>query len=297
MQFLGYLLLYPLLKIISFLPLRVLYILSDIAYVIIYKMIRYRVKVVRYNMGIALPHLSTAEQRVIEKKFYRHFCDSFFEIIKTPALSKKDFEKRFVFPNKEVLITCEAKGKSIMLLCAHYASYEWLLTMKRYLKTHIGIGVYKTLRNPYLNKLVKSLRNNFDCDIVDTRSIIGYVRNKQRKGIYGLYGFISDQSPKVEKATHWEPFFGVEVPVHIGGELIAKKFDMNVLYVTSKKVKRGYYEGEFVPFEGNVKETPNYEITAWFYRLLEQQILAAPEYYLWTHKRFKHGRNAPPFKA
>lgn len=291
MQLLAYIVLYPLIYIISILPFRVLYFLSDLVYILVYRIIGYRKKIVRENMAIALPHITKAEQKDIEKKFYRHFCDSFFEMIKTMTISEKELKRRFAFDNIELVSEYEAKGKSIVLICAHYGSYEWLLIMNKFLTTHKGFGVYKTLRNKYFDKLVRKIRGKFDAELVDTKHTIALMRENQKKGILGYYGFISDQSPKIDRATYWTEFFGKEVPVHVGGELLAKKFDMNIMFVKGAKIKRGYYKAAFIPFNQTPKEVPNFEITEQFLRLLEQQIIEAPEYYLWTHKRFKHSRS------
>lgn len=293
MQLLVYLIVYPLIFLMSLLPFRLLYFFSDIVYFFVYHIIGYRKKVVQFNMAIALPHLTLQERRVIEKKFYHHFCDSFFEMIKTITLSEKEIKRRFAFDNIELIEEFEKKGKSIVLICAHYASYEWLIIMNTYLTTHTGFGVYKKIRNKYFDSLARKIRGKFDANLVDAKSTISLMRENQKKGILGYYGFISDQSPKIDRATYWTKFFGQEVPVHVGGELLAKKFDMNIMFVKGAKIKRGYYKATFISVNENIKEIPNFEITDRFLRLLEAQIIEAPEYYLWTHKRFKHSRNKP----
>lgn len=292
MQFLAYIVSYPVIWFFSVLPFPLLYFFSDITYILLYKIGGYRIKTVRKNMAIALPHLSAKERLAVEKKFYRHFCDSFFEMAKTLTISEKELKKRFVFENVEVLKELELKNRSVALICAHYASYEWLLVMNKYLTTHKGVGIYKKIRNKHFDKLVRRIRGRFNAELVDTKSTIGYLRDNERKGILGYYGFISDQSPKIDRATYWTKFFGVEVPVHVGAEMLAKKFGMNILYVKGEKVKRGHYKATFIPMAENPKEIPNFEITDKFLRLLEKQILEAPEYYLWTHKRFKHIRTS-----
>lgn len=293
MQLIAYIALYPLIWFISILPFKVLYFLSDLVYIIIYRMIGYRKKTVRENMALTLPHLTDSERRDIEKKFYSHFCDSFFEMIKTMTISDRELKRRFTFDNIELVKEFEDKGKSIVLICAHYASYEWLLVMNKYLTIHKGFGVYKTIRNKYFDRLVRRIRGKFDAELVDTKNTIGLMRENQKKGILGYYGFISDQSPRIDRATYWTKFFGMEVPVHVGGELLAKKFDMNIMFVKGAKIKRGYYKATFIPCNQTPKDIPNFEITEQFLRLLEQQITEQPEYYLWTHKRFKHRRNNP----
>lgn len=294
MQFIAFALAYPILLFISILPFRVLYFFSDLAYLLIYRIIGYRKSTVRLNLALCLPHLSFEERKKIEKKFYHHFCDTFAEMVKMLTISDKEIKKRFVFENIELVHEFEQKGKSIALICAHYGSYEWLLVMNKYLTTHKGFGIYKKIHNPYFDKLVRDIRGRFNAELIDTKETVPAMKNNQRKGILAYYGFISDQSPKIYRVPYWGKLFGMEVPVHAGAELLAKKLDMNVMYVKGGKIKRGYYTAKFIPFEGNPKETPNFEITDRFLRLMEEQIIEHPEYYLWTHKRFKHRRNDPP---
>lgn len=294
MHYLAFILIYPILLLISLLPFRVLYFFSDLNYILAYYIIGYRKSTVKLNLKLTLPHLSDEERLKIEKKFYRHFCDSFVEMIKTMSISEKEMNKRFKLENMELVNEFERKGKSIVLICAHYGSYEWLLVMNRFLTTHTGFGVYKKINNKYFDKLVRDIRGKFDGTLIDTKETIPVMKDNQRKGILGYYGFISDQSPKIHRVPYWGQFFGMEVPVHTGAEMLAKKLDMNVMFVKGKKLKRGHYAAEFIPFEGTPKEVPNFEITDRFLRLLEQQITEEPAYYLWTHKRFKHRRNNPP---
>jgi KDO2-lipid IV(A) lauroyltransferase len=109
-------------------------------------------------------------------------------------------------------------------------------------------------------------------------------RNKK----LGLYGLISDQSPRWGSFYHWNKFMGIEVPIHTGGEMLSKKYDMNVIFLRTRKLKRGFYEAELEVISENAKDEPNYEITDRFLKLVEQQIYEKPENYLWTHKRWKH---------
>ena len=290
MQFLLYLIIYPFIWIISILPFPVLYLLSDCVYFLIYRIFKYRKRVVRGNIALALPHLSEKERTVIEKKFYAHLCDLFLEMIKTLSISKKEIEKRYTFSNMEVYYELEKKEKSIALLCAHYARYEWAVSMNYHIHFK-GYGVYKKLANPYFDKLVRKIRSKFKSNLIDSKETIPTMATNFRNKNYSLYGLVSDQSPKLSTTHHWEKFMGIEVPVHTGGEMLAKKYDMNVIFLKTKKLKRGYYEGSFeILCDENIKDIPNYEITSNFLKLVEQQIYDAPEFYLWTHKRWKHMR-------
>ncbi len=287
MQFLLYILLYPILWCISILPFRMLYLVSDGVYVLTYYIIGYRKKTVRENLALALPNLSKKERLIIEKKSFRHMCDVFLEMIKTLTISKIEMDKRYVFNNLEIYSDLEKKGKSIALLCAHYASYEWAVSMNRKI-TFEGYAVYKKINNRYFDKLVRDIRSKFKATLITTKETIPVIAANFRNNKLGLYGLISDQSPKLGTFFHWNKFMGIEVPIHTGGEMLAKKYDLNVIFLRTKKVKRGYYEATFEVISENANEVPNYEITDKFLTLVEQQIYEQPEFYLWSHKRWKH---------
>lgn len=289
MRFIIYLLVYPFLWCISMLPFRLLYIFSDFVYLIVYYIIGYRKKTVRENLAIALPHLSDEERLVIEKKSFQHLCDMFLEMIKTMTISTKEINNRFVFTNLEVYKKLEEQDKSIAMMLAHYASYEWVISMNAYI-TFNGYAIYKKIANPYFDKLVRDIRSRFNANLITTKETIPCIISNKKNKLLSIYGFASDQSPKVSSAFHWQKFMGIEVPVHTGAEMLSKKYDMNVIFLKVKKVKRGYYEASFEILSENAQEVHNYEITDKFLKLVEQQIYEAPEYYLWTHKRWKHKR-------
>lgn len=278
---------YPFLWIISILPYRIFYLFSDFVCFLTYNIIGYRKKVVRNNIKLALPHLSDKERLVIEKKFYIHLCDMFLEMIKTISISQKEIEKRFTFSNMELYYELEKKNKSIALMCAHYASYEWVVSMNYYINFK-GYGIYKKLANPYFDKLVKNIRSKFKAELITTKETIPTIKENYKKNVISLYGFASDQSPRLNSEHHSASFMGQIVPVHTGAEMLAKRFDMNVIFLRVKKIKRGYYEASFEVLSDDVQSVPNYEITDKFLKLVEEQIYEAPEYYFWTHKRWKH---------
>ena len=289
MQYLIYLLVYPIFWCVSILPFRLLYLFSDFIYLIVYYIIQYRKKTVRENLAIALPNLSDKERFIIEKKFYHHMCDIFLEMIKTMTISKEEICKRYVFKNFEVYKELEKQEKSVALMCAHYASYEWAVSMNFH-ATFKGYGIYKQISNPYFDKLVHTIRSKFEAKLITTKETIPTIINNNRDNKLAVYGFASDQSPKQNTAYHYSTFMGVEVPVHTGAEMLAKRYNMNVIFLKTKKVKRGYYEGRFEILSEDASKVPNYDITDYFLKLVEEQIHEAPEYYLWTHKRWKYSR-------
>lgn len=291
MQFLIFIIAYPIIWLISILPFPLLYLFSDFVCFLVYRVFGYRKKVVRENIAMALPNLSEKERLEIEKKFYSHMCDMFLEMVKTMTISQKEMEKRYVFTNLDLYLDMEKEGKSIALLCAHYASYEWTISMNYHI-TFEGYGIYKKINNKYFDRLIKNIRSRFKATLISTKETIPIIEHNSKINHLGIYGFASDQSPQATRATHWAKFMGIEVPVHTGAEMLAKRFDMNVIFLKNKKLKRGYYEATFELMADNPKEVPDYEISDDFLRRVEKQIHEAPEFYLWTHKRWKHRKRS-----
>lgn len=287
MQLLVYLLVYPILWLISILPFPLLYLLSDGIYFIVYKVIGYRKKTVRANLALALPHLSDVERLSIEQKFYHHLCDMFLEMIKTLSISKTEIEKRFKFTNLEVYLELEKKNKSIALLCAHYASYEWVVSMNYHIN-FTGYGIYKKIANKHFDKLVKDIRSKFKAVLITTKQTSKIIEECANNNKLGVFGFASDQTPRWSDNLYWHHFMGIETPIHIGAEILAKRHNMNVIFLRTKKIKRGYYEATFEVITEDINSIPDYKISEDFISRVEQQIYEQPEYYLWTHKRWKH---------
>lgn len=236
---------------------------------------------------MALPHLSENERLLIEKKFFAHMCDMFLEMIKTMTISQKEIEKRFTFSNLDVYLDLEKKGKSIALVCSHYASYEWVLSMNKYI-TFKGYGIYKRVNNKYFDRLVRKIRSRFKAYLITTKETKSVIEENSKNGILSVYGFASDQSPQVRPKTYWSTFMGIETPVYVGAELLSKRFDMNMVFLKVKKVKRGYYQADIEVLAENVSDIPDFQITELFLKKVEDLIKEAPEFYLWTHKRWKH---------
>jgi KDO2-lipid IV(A) lauroyltransferase len=287
MQLIVYIFLYPFLWLISILPFRLLYLFSDFVYLIIYRLIGYRKKTVRANLKLAFPNLSEEERLEIEKKSYKHLCDMFLEMIKTISISRKEIESRFRFTNLDVYHELEKKQKSIALMCAHYASYEWVVSMNHYVNFK-GYGIYKKIANPHFDKLVKDIRSKFEAYLITTKETKATIEENAKNNVLGIYGFASDQTPRWSNKLYWHHFMGIETPIHIGAESLAKQYDMNVIYLRVKKISRGYYEATFDILTDDVQSIPNYKLSEDFMARVEQQIYEQPEYYLWTHKRWKH---------
>lgn len=290
MHLIIYILVFPILWLISILPFRVFYFFSDLIYILVYYIIGYRKKVVTDNLVLVFPDKSEKEISLIRKKFYKHMCDMFLEMIKTMSISEKEMRKRFQITNTAYVQELEQR-KNIMFMASHYASWEWGIIIQKDIQSK-AFGVYKKIKNPYFDKLVQRIRAKYNSELLTTKETIPAVLNNYKNGVNAVYGFVSDQSPKLKKDSHWVDFMNINVPAFTGSEMLSKKCDLAVCYFKVEKIKRGYYKATYVPLAENPNEYKNYEITDMFYREVEKQLYEAPEYYLWTHKRWKHrGKN------
>jgi len=252
-----------------------------------YHIFRYRKQTVQDNLRLVFPEKSDLEIKTITKKFFHHFCDMILESIKSMNISLKSMKARYTFKNLDIIKGFEKQNKSIVLMCAHYGSWEWIFILQTY-TSHRGYGIYKRLQNKYFDRLIKSIRARYNSYLITTKETFKVLEEAKKNGILSMNGFASDQSPKKNKAYHWNEFMGIKVPVHTGAEMLAKKLDMPIVFFAVERKKRGYYEATFQTLAENPTDFKDYEITDKFLKLVEKQIHEAPEYYLWTHKRWKH---------
>lgn len=292
MQRLVFWLVYPLLLIISKLPFPVFYKVSDIIFFIVFYIARYRRKTVRENLRLVFPEKPETEIKRIERLSMKHMVDMFLEMIKSITISEKELKKRFRLMNIDELRKIQSLDKSILMACGHYASYEWMTALQLYGIDYEGFGVYKKVKNPYFDKLARDIRGRYDGILIPTTEATKTISRNEKKGIRGLYAMIADQSPKLDKAKNWTEFMGVKAPIFVGTEILSRRLDMAVIYLQVEKVKRGHYEATFKTISTDPRNEEEFYITKTYTRMLEAQIRAKPEFYLWTHKRWKH-RNAP----
>jgi KDO2-lipid IV(A) lauroyltransferase len=285
----GYYLLLFVTRAFALLPLSFLYLVSNVLYYILFYLTAYRRNVVFENLEHAFPDKTKSERLKISRLFYRHFADLVVEDIKMIGMSRKQVAKRMKFLNPEIFKEYRDKGRSLVVTGAHYANWEWTLGIVQYLN-YKTIGVYKPLNNKIFDRLVVKSRDKFGCEMVGMREIVRHILKHRKNNIPTFNVFIMDQSPVWEEIQYWLKFMGQLTPVYLGPEKLAKQFDMAVLYGKVEKISRGMYSIEFVPVEDNPVESPEFEITEKIFSILEKQILANPEFWLWSHRRWKHTR-------
>ncbi|TXD49003.1 MULTISPECIES: lysophospholipid acyltransferase family protein [unclassified Polaribacter] len=288
MSFLIFALTYPFIWVLSRLPMRILYIKSDIFFFLIYYVFRYRKQVVYDNISLVFPEKSSEEKKRISKLFFKHFTDLFMESVKAFSISEKEILKRYKYKNPELINDFVKQGKSIALVGAHQANWEWSISLPLIAAGNI-YGAYTKLGNKYFEKAVRDSREKFGIIGYKTSDTVKGMQKNYTEKIQGLYILLSDQSPQLHKTHYWTEFFGVKVPIHTGAEMLAKKFDLVVVNYVTRKVKRGHYETEFQMLTESPRAyVDGYEITDKYLALTEENVKKQPELYLWSHKRFKH---------
>ncbi len=277
--------------LITWLPLRVLYFLSDICYLIIYYVAGYRKKVVRTNLEKSFPQKSTAELRKIERKFYRFFCDVFVETAYQMHISKAEMLKRMNFCNVDVLLEQYAKGKSCLLMTAHYGNWEWASALSLSLPSDKPLyGIYKRLNDKNFDNFICELRTKSTGKNIEKNDLLRKMVRLKNNAELAMFGMISDQSPDWKSLNYWTTFLNQDTPVVTGTEVLARKFDYPVYYAEITRVKRGYYKCEFIPVSMEPSQTSEFEITEKYIQLLQKTIELKPELWLWSHRRWKHVR-------
>ena len=279
---------YLIIKPLSLLPMPVLYLFSDAMYLVVYRLVGFRKKVVWNNLCNAFPDKSPAELRVIMKAFYSHFCDLIVESIRMFSMSEAEARRRCTFRGTEILEEHHRAGRSVVLTTGHYNSWELAVMIMDTLISHQTVGIYAPLSNSFFEKKINASRGKYGMVLVSKNQIAEYVEQHQDQ--LNLYILAADQSPTYAKKVYWTRFLNQETAVAFGPEKFAKKYDMAVVYCHIYKQSRGFYEVVFENIESQPGQAPHGSITEAHVRALEKDILAAPQFWLWTHKRWKRKR-------
>lgn len=286
----NFILFYLLVKPISMLPFRVLYAISDGLYWLLYRLFGYRRKVVSTNIRKSFPEKTAEECLAIERAFYRHFFDLIVESVKHFSISEKTLLERFKVLNPELVDAYAKKGKSIFVLAGHYGNWEYAAIGLDPQILHKASGIYHPLKSKFWNKKVADSRGKYGTMLVSKKELEGYFEKTQQQPIATIFG--TDQSPSNPYRAYWMTFLNQDTPVFFGAEKYAKDFDQPLFFGKISKVKRGYYEMYFELITDTPNEEPYGAITEKHVRILEEQIREAPQYWLWTHKRWKREKPA-----
>jgi len=269
----------------SSLPYKVLYLISDLVFILIFHVVRYRRKVVIQNLENSFPAHSKKENQIIARKFYRQFCDTLIEGIKGLTISQEDIDQRMYNRNPELIDKYFDEGKSVIITTGHYYSWEWWFLGIDIPVKHKIVMIYKELSNRYLETKLKRIRSSFGVLPLPFQGVRAFFKEKEN-GSYG-YIFGSDQAPHNASKAYWMWFLNQETPVAFGAEKFAVEKDIPVVFCRINKIKRGYYEFEYIDIESNPTTTQYGDITHKYTTVLEETIAKDPVGWLWTHKRWK----------
>ena len=286
-----YYLVYVIWYLLSLLPFWVHYLFSDFVYLIVYRLIGYRVKVVRNNLTTSFPEKSEAEILQIERKFYHSLCDYFVEAVKMMTMSERQMRRRMVFKNTETLNLCIAEKQSIALYLGHTFNWEWITSLPLWITKKVHCGeLYHALENEAFDKLFLHLRERWGSECIPLVDILRKTIEYKHKQQTTIIGYLGDQVPHWNNIHHWCWFLNHDTPVMTGTERIAIKNRQAIFFLEMTQKKRGYYEAEFKLISRTPEQFKEFEITDIYHQMLEASIRRQPELWLWSHKRWKRTR-------
>jgi len=284
-------LIYVVWYLLSLLPLRVHYIISDGLYLLIYYVIGYRRKVVRENLTTAFPEKEEDEILYIERDFYHFFCDYIAESVKLMTISPENLRKRMVFKGTELIDEVVESGQSCAVYLGHYGNWEWVTSLPLWVTPKAQCGqIYHPIENPEFDRLFLRLRQRLGAVCIPMQDTLRRIIEFRRDNQPVVIGYISDQKPHWVNIHHWVDFLHHDTPVLTGTERIAKKVNHAVFYLDVRLLQRGYYEAEFKLITRTPQQLSDYALTDAYFSLLERSILRAPGFWLWSHNRWARTR-------
>jgi len=289
MKKIVYYLFYSFAWFISILPMKLQYLISDFFYLITYYIVKYRREVVSKNLKNSFPNKTDKELKKIEKAYYHHFIDLFIEVMVMINISDKSIKKRNKFLNIDLLNNLYEKNIDIIGVTGHYCNWEWY----NYLEANCeyrGLAIYKPISDKNYEGFMNRIREKYGSIAVAMNNTLKQLIIQKQKGELAFSLMVADQSPSREDSNYWTSFLNQDTPVYIGVEKIAKKFNYAVVFISMRKVKRGFYETTFELITEKPNETAEFEITEKHTKLLENLINEKPEHWIWSHKRWKYSR-------
>lgn len=268
-----------------------MYLLADIIYLVAYRLIRYRLRVVRENLASSFPEKNKKELRAIERRYYRHMADLLVEGAYNLVASPVAIKQRYRFKNRQVVDRYYEQGQSIILASAHYNNWEYMVSSLNMQLLHHGIGVGKPLNDRSMAGFIGRRRTRFGTQVVFADNVRQEVEFYNRHHVPCALMMLGDQSPSNPYRSYWTQFLNHDTAFLYGAEYFARKYNYPVIYYHVSKVRRGRYEVEFTPLCEHPQQVEQYAIVEQYARTLEKEIRRQPEYWLWSHRRWKLTHN------
>lgn len=279
--------LFKIIILFSKLPLRVLYIISDIIFFLMYHLVGYRKKVVTENLKNSFPHKTSDEIYKIRKTFYRNFSDYIVETLKSFTISSHELRVRVQHLNQDVFHEAKSENKNVILLTGHVFNWEWFNALATIIPQENCFPVYRKVQNSFWEERIKGIRNRFGNSALEAKEVIRHIFRNPNDG-NSVYMFVADQTPHVSEVSYGLNFMNQKTPAFIGYDKLSTRMDLAFVFCEMKKVKRGYYQINYYRIYPDGEKFVEHEVVKKFHKLLENTINKRPDNYLWSHRRWKY---------
>lgn len=280
-------LLFKIFLIFSQLPLRILYVLSDVIFFFIYYVAGYRRKVVLENLQNSFPEKTPEDINRIEKRFYVNFCDYIIETFKSFTISSTELRVRVQHLNQDVFHEAKAENRNVILLAGHIFNWEWFNALATIIPQEKSFPVYRKVQSSFWEEKIKTLRNRFGNEALEAKEVIRHIFKNPNDG-NSVYMFVADQTPHYSEVTYGLNFLNQKTPAFVGYDKLSTRMDLAFVFCEMKKVKRGYYQINYYRIYPEGEKFQEFEVVKKFHSLLENTINKRPDNYLWSHRRWKY---------
>lgn len=279
--------LFKIIILFSKLPLRVLYIISDIIFFLMYHLVGYRKKVVTENLKNSFPHKTPDEIYKIRKSFYKNFSDYIVETLKSFTITSHELRVRVQHLNQDVFHEAKSENKNVILLTGHVFNWEWFNALATIIPQENCFPVYRKVQNSFWEERIKGIRNRFGNSALEAKEVIRHIFRNPNDG-NSVYMFVADQTPHVSEVSYGLNFMNQKTPAFIGYDKLSTRMDLAFVFCEMKKVKRGYYQINYYRIYPDGEKFVEHEVVKKFHKLLENTIKKRPDNYLWSHRRWKY---------
>ena len=274
----------------SYLPLRAMYVLSDIAFLLVYYVARYRRRVVDDNLAQCFPDMDQKARAAIRRQFYRNFCDTFVEAVKLLHISDKEICQRMQFENTALIDELLSQGKSVAVYFSHCGNWEWAPSVTLHTTHHQGVEycqVYRPLRNHAFDALMLRIRSRFGSLSFAKVTVFRDLVHLKRDNVLTVTGFMSDQKPSHNDPTVVTMFLNRPTAFISGTETLARRIGLAAIYWDMEKTARGHYRITCRLLDDGTHAGEPGTLTRNYAAMLQDTITRNPAIWLWTHKRWK----------
>lgn len=279
------------LRLLTRLPLPVLYALGSFAYFVAFHVLRWHRELAARNLANAFPEKTMAERAGLLKRSYVNLGQTLAETFWGFGATAEALAARVAIENPDLIERLVAARTPVVVLAAHVCNWEWLLPGTG---AQFGIpidAVYKPLRVASLDAFVRETRSRFGGKPIPIQSFLFELM--RRAGEARAYAMVADQTPPRNMDKYWTRFLNQDTAFFTGADKVARFLDAPVLYIAMRRVRKGHYSVRLhtlvePPYEYGV----DLQVVERYARQLEAEIRASPADWLWVHNKWKYPKPA-----